>query len=208
VSLRLFEIGIVRFQRRHHEYGIAVRGVVLILSVVAACLLIAPSNRGQSDQPTEYAVKAAFLFNFTKFVEWPESAFSGANSPMVIGIVGDDPFGDSLARIVAGQKVEGRAIVIWNKHYGEDLRGCHVLFISASESRHGRQILADLQATAVLTVSDIEGFAQAGGIMQFVMEDNHVRFVINLDAAAHKQLHVSAKLLALARVINGTEASR
>ena len=175
-----------------------------LLIVLAACVSLCPAGKAQSDQPTEYAVKAAFLFNFTKFVEWPESSFDGADSPIVIGIVGDDPFGDNLARIVAGQKVQGRGIVIRNKRYSDDFRTCHVLFISTSERHHSNQILADLQASAVLTVSDNEGFADAGGVMQFVTEDNHIRFVINLNAAARNHLHVSAKLLALARVINPT----
>jgi hypothetical protein len=153
-------------------------------------------------------VKAAFLFNFTKFVEWPEKAFNGPQAPIVIGIIGDDPFGDSLMRIVAGQKAQGRAILIVKYRRGDDLRRSQILFISASERLRNAEILASLQDASVLTVSDIDGFAEAGGTMQFVMQENRVHFVVNLDAATQSKLRVSAKLLALARVINHNEAAR
>jgi hypothetical protein len=162
----------------------------------------------QSDQAEEYDVKAAFLFNFTKFVEWPEGSFNDSSSPIVIGIIGDDPFGDSLLHIVAGQTVQGRWIVIRKERFGDDLRRCQVLFISTSERPHSTQILAGLQDASVLTVSDIDGFAEAGGAMQFVTEENRVRFIVNLDAARQSKLRVSAKLLALARVISHSRAER
>jgi uncharacterized protein DUF4154 len=162
----------------------------------------------QSDQPSEYEVKAAFLFNFTKFVEWPDGSFNDPHAPIVIGIIGDDPFGESLIRIVGGQKAQGRAIVIIRYRRGDDLRRCHILFISASERQHSAQIVASLRDASVLTVSDIDGFAEAGGAMQFVMQESRVRFVVNLDAATQSKLRVSAKLLVLARVINHGEAAR
>jgi YfiR/HmsC-like len=148
------------------------------------------------------------LFNFTKFVEWPESSFDNPQAPMVIGVVGDDPFGDSLTRMVAGQKAQGRAILITKFRRGEDLHRCHVLFVSASERQRAAEILASLQAGSVLTVSDIGGFAEAGGAVEFVMQENRVHFVVNLDAATQSKLRVSAKLLALAHVINHGEAAR
>ena len=110
--------------------------------------------------------------------------------------------------IVAGQKVQGRSIVIRKERLGEDLRHCHVLFISASERQHSAQILAGLHEASVLTVSDMDGFADAGGVMQFVMQENRVHFVVNLDTATQSKLRVSAKLLALARVINHGQAAR
>jgi hypothetical protein len=175
---------------------------------LAASVLFCAIGAAQSDQPSEYEVKAAFLFNFTKFVEWPDGSFDDSHSPIVIGIIGDDPFGDSLTRIVAGQKAQGRAIVIMKYRRGDDLRRCHILFVSASERQHSAQILAGLQGAGVLTVSDIDGFADAGGVMQFVMQENRVRFVVNLDAATQGKLQVSAKLLALAQVVNHGQAAR
>jgi len=184
------------------------RTAAWFLSALAAGVLFCCVAAAQSGQPSEYEVKAAFLFNFTKFVEWPDSTFSGPQAPIVIGIIGDDPFGDGLIRIVAGQKAQGRAIVIIKYRYGDDLRRCQVLFISASERLRSGEILAKLQDASVLTVSDIDGFAEAGGMMQFVMQESRVHFVVNLDAATQSKLHVSAKLLALARVINHNEAAR
>jgi uncharacterized protein DUF4154 len=178
-----------------------------LFALVAVALFCAIAA-AQSDQPGEYEVKAAFLFNFTKFVEWPENAFVDPHAPIVIGVIGDDPFGESLVRIVAGQKAQGRSIEVVKYRYGDNLRRCHVLFISASERQHRAPLLASLQEASVLTVSDIDGFAEAGGAIQFVMQENRVRFVVNLEVATQGKLRVSAKLLALARVINSSEAAR
>jgi YfiR/HmsC-like len=179
----------------------------LLLAVVAGVLFCWVAA-AQSEQRGEYEVKAAFLFNFTKFVEWPESSFLDAHSPIVIGILGEDPFGDSLTRLVAGQKAQGRSIMIAKYRRGDDLRRCHVLFISASERQRSAQIIGSLQDTSILTVSDIDGFAVAGGVLQFVMQENRVRFLVNLEAATQNKLRVSAKLLALAQVVNHSEAVR
>jgi hypothetical protein len=186
--------------------GLRMAGWFLFALVAGALFCnIAPA---QSDQPSAYEVKAAFLFNFTKFVEWPENAFVDPRAPIVIGVIGDDPFGESLVRIVAGQKAQGRGIEIAKYRYGDNLRRCHVLFISASERQRRAPILASLQEASVLTVSDIDGFAEAGGAIQFVVQENRVRFVVNLEVATQSKLRVSAKLLALARVINRSEAAR
>ena len=193
---------------RRLQLQFALRTAGSFLFVLVAGALFCAIAGAQSDQPSEYAVKAAFLFNFTKFVEWPERTFSGPQAPIVIGIIGDDPFGDSLMRIVAGQKAQGRAILIAKYRRGDDLRRSQILFISASERLRSAEILASLQDASVLTVSDIDGFAEAGGTMQFVVQENRVRFVVNLDAATQSKLRVSAKLLALARVINHNEAVR
>lgn len=184
------------------------RTATRFLSALAAGALFCCIAAAQSDQPGEYEVKAAFLFNFTKFVEWPESSFQDAHSPIVIGILGDDPFGPSLPRLVAGQKAQGRSIEITRYRRGDDLHRCHVLFISTSERPHTAQILAGLLDSGVLTVSDIDGFAASGGVLQFVMQENRVRFLVNLEAATQNKLRVSAKLLALAQVVNHAEAVR
>jgi YfiR/HmsC-like len=189
-------------------FALALRTAGWFLLALTVGVLFCSSARAQSDQPSEYEVKAAFLFNFTKFVEWPDGSFDDSLSPIVIGIIGDDPFGDGLVSTVAGQKVQGRSIVIRKQRFGEDLRHCHVLFISASERQRSAQILAGLHEASVLTVSDIDGFADAGGAMQFVMQENRVHFVVNLDATTQSKLRVSAKLLALARVINHGQAAR
>ncbi len=178
---------------------------------VAACLaglFVCSAGSAQSEQLSEYQLKAAFLFNFTKFVEWPDSSFEDPQAPIVLGIIGDDPFGDDLERIIAGQKVQGRSLVIRRKRWGDDLRRCHVLFVSLSERQRRTQILASVQPASVLTVSDIEGFAEAGGVIELVTQENRVRLIVNLDAANQSKLRVSAKLLALARVIGHSQEAR
>jgi len=191
----------VRTPRDWARYTVRIAGWLLLAAVAGAA-------SAQSDQPSEYEVKAAFLFNFTKFVEWPNGSFDGPLAPIVIGILGTDPFGDSLVNIVAGQKAQGRSIMIAKYRRGDDFRRCHVLFISASERQHTAEILAGLQDSNVLTVSDVDGFAAAGGVLQFVMQNNRVRFLVNLEAANQNKLRVSAKLLALAQVVNHAEAAR
>ena len=110
--------------------------------------------------------------------------------------------------MIMGQKVQGRSLVIRKERIGDDLRRCHVLFVSLSEREHAARILASVQAAGVLTVSDIEGFAEAGGVMQFVTEEDRVRFLVNLDAATQARLRLSAKLLALASVIRHSQEAR
>ena len=161
----------------------------------------------QSSEPTEYQVKAAFLFNFTKFIDWPDMAFANAHAPIVLGIVGDDPFGSDLGQTVAGQVVKGRPISIQKYRFGDDLRRYHILFVSPSEQTHIPNILLSVQGGNVLTVSDVDRFTDAGGVVQFVVEQSRVHFIVNWDASTKAHLEISAKLLALARVTNRT-ASR
>jgi hypothetical protein len=175
--------------------------------VAAGDSTVSPPAAAQSEPLSEYQVKAAFLFNFAKFIEWPSSNWADGNA-LVLCVVGDDPFGADLIRVVAGQSVRGQMILIRKNRFGEDLRGCHILFISDSEKAHVGQILAGLQGHPVLTVSDIDGFAQAGGVMQFVTEQSRVRFLVNLEAASQAKLRINSKLLALARVINRADPSR
>jgi PPE-repeat protein len=206
--IRQGEMDILISRSQSTQFPFVLRAAGLLILSVMAGASFSGIARAQSDQLSDYDVKAAFLFNFTKFVEWPESSFESPQAPIVIGIIGDSPFGDSLTRIVAGQKAQGRGIEIIRYRRGDDLRRCNVLFISDSERQRSAQILASLQPASILTVSDMDGFAEAGGAIQFVIQDNRVRFIVNLDAATQSKLRASAKLLALARVINHSEAAR
>ena len=179
-----------------------VRWMLLAAMISSACTAPARPLAAQTEGPTEYQVKAAFLFNFAKFVEWPDAVLAGARTPIVLGILGEDPFGNDLSLIVTGQSVRGRTVSIRKYRFGDDLRDCHILFVSASERMHMAQILASLQGASVLTVSDMPGFAGGGGVVQFYMEEVRVRFVVNVDGAARANLRVSAKLLAVAHVMN------
>jgi len=166
--------------------------------------LLFPMLKTQAqDAPSEYQVKAAYLFNFLKFVDWPEDAFGDPLAPMVIGVVGDDPFGNALPQVVIGKTVQGRDLVIRIYRPGEDLRSAHILFISSSERKRIPTILSSLRGSSVLTVADVEGFVESGGMIQFVPENNRVRFAINVDAARRGRLKVSSKLLSLAKTVEG-----
>jgi hypothetical protein len=188
---------------------LALRMAAWFLGALAAILFCCGIAATQSGRPEEYEVKAAFLINFAKFVEWPDSSFDSPQAPFVFGVIGGDhQLAFNLRHLSAGEKVQGRNIVIRERRFGDDVRHCHILFVSASEYQHTAQILASLQDASVLTVSDIDGFADAGGAMQFVMQENRVRFIVNLRAATQSKLRMSAKLLALAHVINHNEAAR
>ncbi len=176
-------------------------GPFLALLVVAH-LVITPQMQPQ-DSPSEYQVKAAYLFNFLKFVEWPEEAFPDPLAPIMIGIAGDDPFGSALPQVVVGKTVQGRDLVIRKYRAGEDLRSSHILFISASEKKKVPQIVASLRGSSVLTVADFNEFLGDGGMIQLYSENNRIRFAINMDATGRAKLKISSKLLSLARVVGG-----
>jgi len=154
----------------------------------------------QVSQLSEYEVKAAYLYNFARFVEWPSSPAAPASKALTICILGHDPFGDAFATI-AGKKVRGRTIVIERRPPGDRPDSCDILFISASERRRLPQLLKGLGARAILTVSDVDGFSQTGGIIRFAFDGNRVHFEINVDAADRANLTLSSKLLKLARVL-------
>jgi len=145
----------------------------------------------------EYQVKAAFIFNFAKFVEWPSDAF-GEGAALVVGVIGEDPFGGALDRL-NGNTANGRALRIKRFRWGDDLRACQVLFVSASEDRHLRKIMESIRGTSVLTIGESTQFSQSGGMIRFVIQDNKVRFEINASSAGQSGLKISSKLLALSK---------
>jgi hypothetical protein len=165
-------------------------------------LVDAPDAHAQDSLP-EYQVKAAYLFNFLKFVEYPGESFADPLAPIVIGVVGEDPFGSALPQVVIGKTVQGRDLVIHVYRAGEDLRGAHILFISASERKRLPMIFSGLHGSSVLTVGDTPGFLEAGGMIQFMNENGRVRFAIDVDATSRARLKLSSKLLSLARVVGG-----
>ncbi|HSZ19322.1 MAG TPA: YfiR family protein [Candidatus Acidoferrum sp.] len=179
------------------------RFVAALLMLLLTLHLIA-TQKGQAQVAlTEYQVKAAYLFNFLKFVEYPSESFADPLAPFVIGIAGEDPFGSALPQVVTGKTVQGRDLVLRFYRAGEDLRGAHILFISASEKKRLPVILSGLHGSSVLTVSDMEGFLDAGGMVQFLNENDRVRFAINVEATGRARLKLSSKLLSLAKVVGG-----
>ncbi|HVT35363.1 MAG TPA: YfiR family protein [Nevskiaceae bacterium] len=149
----------------------------------------------------EYQIKAAFLYNFTKFVEWPASSFASDNSPIIIGTYCADPFADELAAIVAGRKVYNRPIAVRKLGSGEEARSAHLVFVCADNDARVGSIESAVGRQPVLTVGESDTFDAAGGIIRFVAENDKIRFEINADAAAHAGIRISAQLQKLARAV-------
>jgi hypothetical protein len=147
--------------------------------------------------PSEYQVKAAFLYNFVKFIEWP-SAMAEQQGPVLMCVIGKNPFGDALVRAVEGKKVNGRPMEVRHVSGPGAAVSCHVLFVSSSESGRIAEIVKAVRVWSVLTVSEGERFTERGGMVAFLMEGQRVRFQINLKAATEAGLKVSSKLLQLA----------
>ena len=154
----------------------------------------------------EYIVKAAFLYNFAKFVEWPAKTFTEEEAIMYLCILGKDPFGVAIESI-EGKSVRGRQLVIRRLAKIEDLEECpcHILFISSSEEKRLAQIFLKLEDRNVLTVGDMKGFAQRGGIINFIMVENRIRFEINVKEAERTGLEISSKLLNLAKIVRAIQ---
>jgi hypothetical protein len=189
--------------------GLARIGLALALAILRVSTSIgaaASAPEPARDAALEYEVKAAFLYNFAKFVDWPEDAPGTDRPALVIGVLGVDPFGESLDAAVRGKTVNGRALSVRRFAEPSDLEPCQILFVSASQARRLPEILTRLAGTPVLTVGEPEKFNRNGGIVRLVTEDNKVRFEINVDAAEHAGLQISSKLLALARIVHGRDA--
>jgi len=152
----------------------------------------------QEVSPSEYQIKAAFLYNFAKFVEWPTQAFAGPDSPIVIGVLGKNVFGDNLARTIRNKVINDHPFEFKEYRSVKEATNCHILFISASEKEHLPKILKALRGASVLTVSETDQFIEMGGMINFVIEDNRIHFQINDDAARRAGLKISSKLLSLA----------
>jgi len=166
------------------------------------CFLLAGAMApAQDTSAPEYQVKGAFLYQFTKFVDWPASTYPSADSPFVIAVVGKDPFGPDFAKALAGKTADGRPLVFREYNQVEDVQPCQILFVSSSDRDKVPAILARLGTSNTLTVSDFGEFIQRGGIVNFYLDDDRVRFEINPDAAGAAGLQISSKLLSLAKVV-------
>ena len=170
---------------------------------VVSVLLLAGGleSPAQAAPPPEYQLKAVFLFNFAEFVDWPPQAFPEAQTPLVIGVLGEDPFGGYLDETVRGEKVKGRPLTVQRYRQVHEIKTCHLLFISRSEANRVEQIVAGLKDRNILTVADAEGFARRGVMIRFVTEKNKIRLRINLEAAKAAHLTISSKLLRPADIV-------
>lgn len=172
---------------------------------IVACLFVwfafhshVPSAHAQS---AEYKIKAAYLFNFAQFVDWPTNRFTNETSPIIVGVLGRDPFGPILDQILQSEVVKNRKIEVRRYRSVKETQECHMLFISATEAPNIKSILASLKGQSILTVADMDDFAVNGGMIRFLSEKNKIRFRINLQSIKEAHLFVSSKLLQLAEVV-------
>jgi hypothetical protein len=172
-------------------------------SLLALALLCAHASAWAEVSATkEYQIKAAFLFNFAQFVEWPSGTFTDSDVPVRIGVLGDDPFGSSLDETIRGETVRGRKLVVERSPRLDELLDCQILFIGKSEKAKLSETLGRLSDATVLTVSDLDGFTSQGGVIRFYLQGNKIRFEINLDSAQKHGLKMSAQLLSLGKVLS------
>jgi hypothetical protein len=198
---------------RHTGVGsrAAVRGSRVPLRRVASAVLFgaalllsfAVSVSAQSAGAGEYELKAAFLFNFTKFIDWPDSSFPASQSRFSVCVIGRDPFGGVLDTYFAGKTIDNHSVEIVRIGSAASIpadRRCQIAFVSASEQSHFREVIAAFRGEGVLLVGDARGFVSSGGTIELLLFQNRIRFAINPDAVTRADLKVSSKLLALATI--------
>lgn len=170
------------------------RDLALLLATLGPAALHAQDDGGS----IEYRVKAAYLLNFTRYVEWPDSAFATAGASLDICVLGRDPFGEDLDQVTTNRTSQGHPIRVRRARDRSELAGCHLVFVSEQEWRRNPEAPAHLTTRGVLTVGDTEEFAREGGVIGFVIREETVRFVVNLDARDRAGLRISSRVLALA----------
>src|ERR1700730_15087416 len=174
--------------------------------LITMAIVILPSlgfeaQAQDSSVSSEYLIKAGFIYNFANLVQWPSNAFAQPDSPIVIGILGEDPFGTILDRVLESKKVNGRVFLVKRLKSVLDLKECHIVFVSSSELTHLTEAIRSVKGTPILTIGEIPGFAKRGGVINLVLEDNKVHFEVNVEAAREAELTISSRLLALARIV-------
>jgi hypothetical protein len=175
------------------------RSVAILLLVLCGAPETVPAEL------SEYDVKAAFLFHFAQFVEWPGETFKDASSPLTYCTIGEDKFHGALDESMKGKSVGGRPLRVLHLKQREPIEGCQVIFVAIGEKKRLEEALAGTAGQAVLTVGETEHFARDGGVIGFCLDENKVRFEINLDAASKARLKISAKLLSLAKTVIGNQ---
>src|SRR5712692_247216 len=183
--------------------------VMIRYRCVCLCLLLALwvavsgglVARAESSALTMHQVQAAFLFNFAKFVTWPDDAFQRSGDSLIIGVLGEDPFGAVLEETVRDKTVMGKKLAVKRFVRIQDAANSHILFLSSSEESRLPQIMKGLEQANVLTVSDMEQFAERGGMIAFTVEDQKVRFNVNVEAVDRAGLKMGSQLLKLARIV-------
>ena len=182
-----------RAATRYVAFARALLGLILLVSVVL------PFS-AQTPAADEYPVKAAFLFNFAKFVEWPQDAFKAPDDPVTICVLGMNPFGGALEETVRGKLIGAHPFMVREVTNAQQAGKCHIVFVTASERKRCRSFLDELKGRSVLTVGEVEDFTANGGIINFKLKDARVRIEIDAAAAERARLRISSKLLSLAEI--------
>ena len=178
--------------------------MIRIFTCLAAfCTLLAwsPTARSQSDADAEYRVKLAYLYHFAQFIQWPPEAFHDQAAPLALCVAGQNPFRGEIEQELRGREVNGHPVQIKKLRPDDDPKACHIVFLPASEKKQTEKVLAALKGSSTLTVGETQGFVDLGGIINLTLDQNKLRFEVNLDAALQTQLKISSKLLALARIV-------
>jgi hypothetical protein len=181
------------------------RAIALLLLAIAFQAGGAPATGEMA--AGEYQIKAAFLHHFAQFVEWPAVALP-PGAPIVIGLVGDDPFGRTIDDVVAGKRANGHPIVIRHMRWNDPFGACQIVFIGSSELPHLAAILDATRGFSILTIADFDRFTERGGMIELITVDHRVRFDVNPSAAAEAHLRISSKLLQVAHAIRSTLEAR
>jgi hypothetical protein len=175
--------------------------LTLVLVLLTPTLLFSITVDAQVSKASAGQVQAAYLYNFGKFIKWPASVTANQGGSFNICVLDQDPFGDTLKSALAGESVGGKSVAVKRLAHAEDAAGCHILFINAAQAKDLRGILAALDDSSVLTVSDMPDFSKRGGMIQFVFDGNRVRFEINLGSAEKSHLVLASELLKVAAVV-------
>jgi hypothetical protein len=172
-------------------------GALAVLALLGATLL-----RPQESPSVEYQLKAAFLLNFARFVQWPSDAFASEKTVIRFCVFKHDPFGSALDEVIRGKSINDHAFVVKRTDDLAELQNCQLVFVSVREAKFLPEILASLKGVSALVVGEVEDFAEHGGAIEFFLENNKLRFAVNVDAIGRARLQASSKLLALARIVH------
>ena len=174
-----------------------------VIPLIGLGVLVSANIQAQQTKPSEYQVKAAYVYNFGKFVKWPADAAANRGGAFTICVLGDDPFGTVLQSTLAGESIGGKLVAVKRVPLAQDAASCHILFLSTAQEAKLKEVLAALGQASVLTVSDIPEFSQRGGMIQFVLQGDRVRFEINRANAESDGLFLTSDLLKVAVVVRG-----
>lgn len=168
---------------------------------IALAVVLGASRSLRADEPSrEYQVKAAFVYNFALFTEWPDRAFTDKDSPFVVAVIGADPFGSFLQQTLQNKTIAGRPVILRHFDSPDQITGCQLLFVPAAEDDHLDDIFKQVADQPILTIGETDKFLDAGGTIRFLLEDGKIRFEISPDSAARAGLRISSKLLSLAKI--------